>query len=161
MRSRKFPPAPFDVASPAEGGTGMTTASTITAPVRTTFSASTLAAVVAFAAITPLVLLVAPAVAAQLGMQLGLSASQIGTYFFVELGALSAATLPSYAVHDKCRHQRQSRARLWALGRRPTHRRRSRPLPLAASLHGFRPAVPLCCARRAWRDFNTADPWLR
>lgn len=60
------------------------------------FARSTLAALVAFAAITPLILLVAPAVAAQLAMQLGLSASQIGTYFFVELGAFSLATVPSY-----------------------------------------------------------------
>ncbi|MBM7048412.1 MFS transporter [Rhizobium lusitanum] len=60
------------------------------------FGKSTLAALVTFAAITPLVLLVAPAVAAQLGVQLGLSASEIGTYFFVELGAFSCATLPSY-----------------------------------------------------------------
>lgn len=66
---------------------------TATAPV---FGKSTLAALVTFAAITPLVLLVAPAVAAQLGGQLGLSASEIGTYFFVELGAFSCATLPSY-----------------------------------------------------------------
>ncbi|WP_323118862.1 MFS transporter [Burkholderia alba] len=60
------------------------------------FTGATLAALVAFAAITPLLLLVAPAVAAQLGAQLGLSATQIGTYFFVELGAFSLATLPSY-----------------------------------------------------------------
>ena len=59
------------------------------------FAASTLLSLVVFAAITPLLLLVAPAVAAQLGVQLGLSASQIGTYFFVELGAFSCATLPS------------------------------------------------------------------
>ncbi|WP_322061479.1 MFS transporter [Paraburkholderia sp. J63] len=59
------------------------------------FAASTLLSLVVFAAITPLLLLVAPAVAAQLGVQAGLSASQIGTYFFVELGAFSCATLPS------------------------------------------------------------------
>lgn len=59
------------------------------------FATSTLLSLVVFAAITPLLLLVAPAVAAQLGGQLGLSASQIGTYFFVELGAFSCATLPS------------------------------------------------------------------
>ena len=59
------------------------------------FTTATLVALVVFAAITPLLLLVAPAVAAQLGQQLGLSASQIGTYFFVELGAFSCATLPS------------------------------------------------------------------
>ncbi|HTR07480.1 MAG TPA: MFS transporter [Paraburkholderia sp.] len=59
------------------------------------FAASTLLSLVVFAAITPLLLLVAPAVAAQLGAQLGLSASQIGSYFFVELGAFSCATLPA------------------------------------------------------------------
>ncbi|WDS03935.1 MFS transporter [Burkholderia ambifaria] len=61
-----------------------------------TFARSTLVALIVFAAITPLLLLVAPAVAAQLATQLGLSASQIGTYFFVELGAFSLATVPSY-----------------------------------------------------------------
>ncbi|KVN35553.1 MFS transporter [Burkholderia pyrrocinia] len=61
-----------------------------------TFARATLVALVVFAAITPLLLLVAPAVAAQLAAQLGLSASQIGTYFFVELGAFSLATVPSY-----------------------------------------------------------------
>ncbi|WP_321937179.1 MFS transporter [Burkholderia cepacia] len=60
------------------------------------FARSTLVALVVFAAITPLLLLVAPAVAGQLTTQLGLSASQIGTYFFVELGAFSLATVPSY-----------------------------------------------------------------
>ncbi|ERJ37208.1 Permeases of the major facilitator superfamily [Burkholderia sp. AU4i] len=61
-----------------------------------TFARSTLVALVVFAAITPLLLLVAPAVAGQLATQLGLSASHIGTYFFVELGAFSLATVPSY-----------------------------------------------------------------
>ncbi|HDR9769575.1 TPA: MFS transporter [Burkholderia cepacia ATCC 25416] len=61
-----------------------------------TFARSTLVALVVFAAITPLLLLVAPAVAGQLATQFGLSASQIGTYFFVELGAFSLATVPSY-----------------------------------------------------------------
>ncbi|WP_431819665.1 MFS transporter [Burkholderia sp. F1] len=60
-----------------------------------TFARATLVALVVFAAITPLLLLVAPAVAGQLATQLGLSASQIGTYFFVELGAFSLATVPS------------------------------------------------------------------
>ncbi|MGX7005709.1 MFS transporter [Caballeronia sp. KNU42] len=60
------------------------------------FTRSTLISLVVFAAITPLLLLVAPAVAAQLGGPMGLSASQIGTYFFVELGAFSLATVPSY-----------------------------------------------------------------
>ncbi|WP_175923417.1 MFS transporter [Burkholderia latens] len=61
-----------------------------------TFARSTLVALVVFAAIAPLLLLVAPAVAGQLAAQMGLSASQIGTYFFVELGAFSLATVPSY-----------------------------------------------------------------
>ncbi|PCE24254.1 MFS transporter [Burkholderia ubonensis] len=61
-----------------------------------TFARPTLVALVVFAAITPLLLLVAPAVAGQLTTQFGLSASQIGTYFFVELGAFSLATVPSY-----------------------------------------------------------------
>jgi predicted MFS family arabinose efflux permease len=56
---------------------------------------STLLSLVVFAAITPLMLLVAPAVAARLGLQLGLSASQVGTYFFFELGAFSCAALPA------------------------------------------------------------------
>src|SRR5471030_273468 len=60
------------------------------------FTRSTLVSLVVFAAITPLLLLVAPAVAAQLGGPMGLSASQIGTYFFIELGAFSLATVPSY-----------------------------------------------------------------
>lgn len=53
-------------------------------------------ALVIFAAITPMVLLVAPAVAEQLGVELGLNPAQIGSYFSVELGAFSLATIPSY-----------------------------------------------------------------
>lgn len=59
--------------------------------------AGALVALVVVAAITPLILLIAPAVAAQLTTQLNLSPSQIGTFFFVELGAFSLATLPAYA----------------------------------------------------------------
>lgn len=55
----------------------------------------TLIALVAFAAITPMALLVAPALAAQLGAEMGIGPSQIGTYFFVENGAFSAASLLS------------------------------------------------------------------
>lgn len=55
----------------------------------------TLVALVAFAAITPMALLVAPALAAQLGSEMGIGPSQIGTYFFVENGAFSAASLLS------------------------------------------------------------------
>jgi predicted MFS family arabinose efflux permease len=52
-------------------------------------------ALVAFAAVTPMALLVAPALAAQLGTEMGIGPSQIGTYFFVENGAFSAASLLS------------------------------------------------------------------
>lgn len=61
----------------------------------TAFPKFTLVALVAFAAITPLALLVAPALAGQLGVELGIGPSQIGTYFFVENGAFSAASLLS------------------------------------------------------------------
>lgn len=61
----------------------------------TVFSRLTIAALVAFAAITPMALLVAPALAAQLGAELAVGPSQIGTYFFVENGAFSAASLLS------------------------------------------------------------------
>ncbi|MBX9456803.1 MAG: MFS transporter [Rhizobium sp.] len=70
----------------------MTSAST---PSTMTFPKLTLIALVAFAAITPMALLVAPALAAQLGMELGIGPSEIGTYFFVENGAFSAASLLS------------------------------------------------------------------
>lgn len=58
--------------------------------------AGTLAAIVAFAAIVPAVLLMAPAVAAQLAMQLHLGPAEIGRLFSAELGAMSVATLPAY-----------------------------------------------------------------
>jgi MFS family permease len=64
-------------------------------PVRT-FNIRCLAAVLAFGALGPFVLLIGPALANQLAVQLGATPSQIGTYFFVELGAFSFATLPSY-----------------------------------------------------------------
>lgn len=54
-----------------------------------------LAAIVLFAAITPTILMTAPAVAAQLAVQWQLSPSQIGDVFSVELGAMSLATLPA------------------------------------------------------------------
>ena len=54
-----------------------------------------LAAIVLFAAITPTILMTAPAVAAQLAAQWQLSPSQIGDLFSVELGAMSLATLPA------------------------------------------------------------------
>lgn len=53
-------------------------------------------AVVACAAITPAVLMAAPAIAAQLVSQLGLAPSQVGNLFSAELGAMSLATLPAY-----------------------------------------------------------------
>ncbi|MCW1242918.1 MFS transporter [Pseudomonas sp. SAICEU22] len=54
-----------------------------------------LAAIVLFAAITPTILMTAPAVAAQLALQWQLSPSQIGDLFSTELGAMSLATLPA------------------------------------------------------------------
>lgn len=54
-----------------------------------------LAAIVLFAAITPTILMTAPAVAAQLATQWQLSPSQIGDLFSTELGAMSVATLPA------------------------------------------------------------------
>lgn len=53
------------------------------------------AAIVLFAAITPAVLLMAPAIAAQLASQWQLSPTQIGDLFSAELGAMSLATLPA------------------------------------------------------------------
>ncbi|NNJ15116.1 MFS transporter [Pseudomonas putida CSV86] len=55
-----------------------------------------LAAIVLFAAITPTVLMTAPAVAAQLATQWNLSPSRIGDLFSAELGAMSLATLPAF-----------------------------------------------------------------
>lgn len=55
-----------------------------------------LAAIVLFAAITPTILMTAPAVAAQLAAQWQLSPAQIGDLFSVELGAMSLATLPAF-----------------------------------------------------------------
>ncbi|OAE12391.1 MFS transporter [Pseudomonas simiae] len=54
-----------------------------------------LAAIVLFAAITPTILMTAPAVASQLASQWQLSPAQIGDLFSVELGAMSLATLPA------------------------------------------------------------------
>lgn len=55
-----------------------------------------LAAIVLFAAITPTILMTAPAVAAQLATQWHLAPSQIGDLFSAELGAMSLATLPAF-----------------------------------------------------------------
>lgn len=55
-----------------------------------------LAAIVCHAAVAPVVLLTAPAIAAQYATQLHLSAGQIGFLFSGELAAMSLATLPAY-----------------------------------------------------------------
>jgi len=57
---------------------------------------SRLAAIVAFAAITPTVMLAAPVIAAQFAGQLGLQPAQIGDLFSVELAAMSLATIPAW-----------------------------------------------------------------
>ncbi len=71
------------------------TVSSASRPAASSFPRITLVALVAFAAITPMALLVAPALAAQLATEIGIGPSQIGTYFFVENGAFSAASLLS------------------------------------------------------------------
>ena len=71
------------------------TASSASRPAASPFPRITLVALVAFAAITPMALLVATALAAQLAAEMGIGPSQIGTYFFVENGAFSAASLLS------------------------------------------------------------------
>ncbi|WP_010626066.1 MFS transporter [Halomonas sp. KM-1] len=53
-------------------------------------------AIVAFAALAPAALMVAPAIAGQLVSQLALGPSQVGNLLAIELGALSLATLPAY-----------------------------------------------------------------
>lgn len=55
-----------------------------------------IAAIVLFSAITPAVLLVAPAVAIQLAHQLHLGPADIGYMFTAELGGMGVATLPGY-----------------------------------------------------------------
>jgi hypothetical protein len=66
------------------------------------FRARSLAAMLAFGGIGPLILLVAPVVAAQLG----LIASQVDTYFFVELGPFGFANMPSYLCFGRANAQR-------------------------------------------------------
>ena len=63
--------------------------------VRVSSQRALLAAIVLFAAITPTILMTAPAIAAQLATQWQLSPSQIGDLFSTELGAMSLATLPA------------------------------------------------------------------
>jgi len=55
-----------------------------------------LAAIVVFSAITPLVMLAAPVIAAQLAVQLALDSAQIGDLFAVELAAMSLATVVAW-----------------------------------------------------------------
>ncbi|WP_273820932.1 MULTISPECIES: MFS transporter [Pseudomonas] len=53
-------------------------------------------ALVVLAAITPSLLMTAPAVAAQLASQWGLAPARIGNLFMAELGAMSLATVPAF-----------------------------------------------------------------
>lgn len=55
-----------------------------------------IAAIVTIAAIVPAVLLMAPAIAGQLGSQLGLGPGQVGTMFSSELAAMSLSTIPAW-----------------------------------------------------------------
>lgn len=55
-----------------------------------------LCAIVIFSAITPSVLLMAPAIASQLAIENGLGPAEIGRYFFIELAAMSLAVLPGF-----------------------------------------------------------------
>ena len=66
-----------------------------TSPVRTAPRSKLLGAIVLFAAIVPSVLMTAPILAAQLASQWGLTPSQIGNLFMVELGTMSLATIPA------------------------------------------------------------------
>ena len=54
-----------------------------------------MAAIVLIAAIVPLTLMTAPVLATQLASQWGLTPSQIGNLFMVELGAMSLASMPA------------------------------------------------------------------
>ncbi|MBJ2218393.1 MULTISPECIES: MFS transporter [Pseudomonas] len=65
-------------------------------PTQPSAAKAQLAAIVLFAAITPTILMTAPAVAAQLASQWQLSPARIGDLFSVELGAMSLATLPAW-----------------------------------------------------------------
>ncbi|MBN3857932.1 MFS transporter [Paraburkholderia sp. Ac-20340] len=61
----------------------------------TRYSGWTLMSIIILGAVISLPGLIAPALAVQLAQQLGLSASQIGAYFFIELMAFSSAALPA------------------------------------------------------------------
>lgn len=53
-------------------------------------------AIFIFAAIGPFILLSAPVIAQQVAVEWQLTPSQVGTFFFVELGVMSLATIPAY-----------------------------------------------------------------
>jgi len=57
---------------------------------------SQLAAIVVFAAMTPIVMLAAPVITPQFAGQFGFSPAQIGDLFSVELAAMSLATIPAW-----------------------------------------------------------------
>lgn len=61
-----------------------------------------LAAIIIFAAVTPSILMTAPAIASQLASQWQLNELQIGYLFMAELGAMSLATLPAYWWLSHC-----------------------------------------------------------
>lgn len=63
-------------------------------------------AIVVFAALSPGGLMTAPAIAAQLSVQLHLSPSQIGLLFSTELGAMSLATIPAWWWLGHCNWHR-------------------------------------------------------
>lgn len=63
-------------------------------------------AIVAFSALAPGGLMTAPAIAAQLSVQLDLSPSRIGLLFSTELGAMSLATLPAWWWLGRCNWHR-------------------------------------------------------
>ncbi|MCK3832637.1 MFS transporter [Pseudomonas fluorescens] len=65
-------------------------------PTQPSAAKARLAAIVLFAAITPTILMTAPAVTAQLASEWQLSPARIGDLFSVELGAMSLATLPAW-----------------------------------------------------------------
>lgn len=53
-------------------------------------------AIFIFASIAPFILMSAPVIAQQLAIEWSLSPSQVGRFFFVELGLMSFATIPAY-----------------------------------------------------------------
>lgn len=56
----------------------------------------TILSIVLFAAIAPIVLMTAPAMAVQISEEMGVTSTQVGDLFSIELGALSIASLPAY-----------------------------------------------------------------